>query len=60
SSGESCQEKKVLYKLISGLHASISVHIASDYLLDESTNQKLRRGGSSWSRNMPKRVEFKR
>ncbi|GJY04594.1 endoplasmic reticulum oxidoreductin-1-like protein [Tanacetum coccineum] len=24
SSGESCQEKKVLYKLISGLHASIS------------------------------------
>ncbi|GJU16815.1 endoplasmic reticulum oxidoreductin-1 [Tanacetum coccineum] len=34
SSGESCQEKKVLYKLISGLHASISVHIASDYLLD--------------------------
>lgn len=39
SSGESCQEKKVLYKLISGLHASISVHIASDYLLDESTNQ---------------------
>ncbi|XP_074311238.1 endoplasmic reticulum oxidoreductin-1 [Silene latifolia] len=34
-----CQEKKVLYKLISGLHASISVHIAADYLLDESTNK---------------------
>ncbi|KAF6150594.1 hypothetical protein GIB67_022206 [Kingdonia uniflora] len=28
----------VLYKLISGLHPSISTHIAVDYLLDESTN----------------------
>ncbi|RWW65324.1 hypothetical protein BHE74_00027370 [Ensete ventricosum] len=37
-SGEFCQEKKVLYKLISGLHASISVHIAADYLLDETDN----------------------
>ncbi|KAK3015270.1 hypothetical protein RJ639_005690 [Escallonia herrerae] len=38
SSGEICQEKKVLYKLISGLHSSISIHIAVDYLLDESAN----------------------
>lgn len=38
SSGEICQEKKALYKLISGLHSSISIHIAADYLLDESTN----------------------
>lgn len=38
SSGEICQEKKVLYKLISGLHSSISIHIAADYLLDETTN----------------------
>lgn len=37
-SEESCQEEKILYKLISGLHSSISVHIASDYLLDEATN----------------------
>ncbi|KAL1812996.1 hypothetical protein ACET3Z_023061 [Daucus carota] len=37
-SGEICQEKKVLYKLISGLHSSISIHIAADYLLDEKTN----------------------
>ncbi|KAK8960725.1 Endoplasmic oxidoreductin-2 [Platanthera guangdongensis] len=37
-SGELCPEKRVLYKLISGLHASISVHIASDFLLDEATN----------------------
>ncbi|CAI9088971.1 OLC1v1023444C1 [Oldenlandia corymbosa var. corymbosa] len=38
TSGEFCPEKKVLYKLISGLHASISIHIASDYLLDETKN----------------------
>lgn len=37
-SGEFCPEKRVLYKLISGLHSSISVHIASDYLLDEAKN----------------------
>lgn len=37
-SGEYCPEKRVLYKLISGLHSSISVHIASDYLLDEAKN----------------------
>lgn len=37
-SEEMCQEKKALYKLISGLHSSISVHIAYDYLLDESAN----------------------
>ena len=39
ASGEICQEKKVLYKLISGLHSSISIHIAADYLLDETKNQ---------------------
>ncbi|KAI9122610.1 hypothetical protein K1719_006450 [Acacia pycnantha] len=37
-SEELCQEEKILYKLISGLHSSISIHIASDYLLDEATN----------------------
>ncbi|KAK1378414.1 Endoplasmic reticulum oxidoreductin-1 [Heracleum sosnowskyi] len=37
-SQEFCQEEKILYKLISGLHSSISVHIAADYLLDEATH----------------------
>ena len=36
-SEELCSEQKVLYKLISGLHSSITVHIASDYLIDEAT-----------------------
>ncbi|KAI3457573.1 hypothetical protein Pfo_014236 [Paulownia fortunei] len=43
-SGEICQEKRVLYKLVSGLHSSISIHIASDYLLDETKNL--------WGRNL--------
>ncbi|XP_021904762.1 endoplasmic reticulum oxidoreductin-2-like [Carica papaya] len=37
-SDELCQEERILYKLISGLHSSISIHIASDYLLDEAKN----------------------
>ncbi|URD78680.1 PPR repeat [Musa troglodytarum] len=40
-SEEWCDEKKVMYKLISGLHSSISVHIASEYLLDSSANLML-------------------
>ncbi|CAN0911508.1 Endoplasmic reticulum oxidoreductin-1 [Linum grandiflorum] len=43
-SEEQCQEERLLYKLISGLHSSISVHIAADYLLDEETN--------SWGENL--------
>ncbi|MCO5581772.1 hypothetical protein L7F22_035660 [Adiantum nelumboides] len=31
-------ENRVLYKLISGLHSSISIHIAADYLLNERAN----------------------
>ncbi|GMH27698.1 hypothetical protein Nepgr_029541 [Nepenthes gracilis] len=42
--GEFCPEKKILYKLMSGLHSSISVHIAANYLLDEVRNL--------WGRNL--------
>ncbi|KAF8030971.1 hypothetical protein BT93_D0226 [Corymbia citriodora subsp. variegata] len=38
-SEELCQEERILYKLISGLHSSISVHIAADFLLDETQNK---------------------
>ncbi|CAL9015895.1 unnamed protein product [Prunus brigantina] len=44
-SEELCAEERILYKLISGLHSSISVHIASDYLLDETTQM--------WGSNLP-------
>ncbi|XP_059437855.1 endoplasmic reticulum oxidoreductin-1-like isoform X1 [Corylus avellana] len=43
-SEELCHEEKILYKLISGLHSSISIHIAADYLLDEAIN--------SWGQNL--------
>ncbi|XP_057853005.2 endoplasmic reticulum oxidoreductin-1 [Cryptomeria japonica] len=36
--GDTSPERRVLYKLISGLHSSISVHIAREYLLDEEKN----------------------
>ncbi|GIL71642.1 hypothetical protein Vretifemale_2171 [Volvox reticuliferus] len=32
---ELCPEKRVFYRLISGMHASISAHISAHYLLDE-------------------------
>ncbi|GAA5907739.1 hypothetical protein JCM5296_007457 [Sporobolomyces johnsonii] len=35
---EVCLEKRVFYRVISGLHASISVHICDDYL-DQTTGQ---------------------
>ncbi|KAJ9153153.1 hypothetical protein P3X46_026627 [Hevea brasiliensis] len=37
-SEELCREERILYKLISGLHFSISIHIADRYLLDKSNN----------------------
>eukprot|EP01018_Ginkgo_biloba_P021464 Gb_24195 [translate_table: standard] len=36
--GDASPEVRVFYKLISGLHSSISVHIAAEYLLDEGKN----------------------
>jgi len=35
---EQCLEKRVYYRLISGLHASISIHICAEYL-DQSTGE---------------------
>ena len=35
---DSCTERRVFYRLISGLHTSISTHIAADYLVDEAIN----------------------
>ncbi len=31
-----CTEKRIFYRLISGMHASISAHISANYLLDEA------------------------
>uniref|UniRef100_A0A8C5HTN0 Endoplasmic reticulum oxidoreductase beta n=1 Tax=Gouania willdenowi TaxID=441366 RepID=A0A8C5HTN0_GOUWI len=46
-----CLEKRVFYRLISGLHSSINIHLCADYLLDEG-----------WSRSVwgPNIQEFRR
>ncbi|GAA5824471.1 hypothetical protein JCM11251_000437 [Rhodosporidiobolus azoricus] len=41
---EVCLEKRVFYRVISGLHASISVHICDDYLNQET---------GEWAPNLP-------
>ncbi|XP_021122036.1 ERO1-like protein beta isoform X9 [Heterocephalus glaber] len=46
-----CLEKRVFYKLISGLHASINLHLCVNYLLEETW------GKPSWGPNIK---EFKR
>lgn len=33
---ESCLEKRVFYRVISGLHASINVHVSAEYLIEGS------------------------
>ncbi|XP_056672074.1 ERO1-like protein beta isoform X4 [Monodelphis domestica] len=45
-----CLEKRVFYKLISGLHASINLHLCAKYLLEETW------GKPSWGPNIK---EFK-
>jgi ERO1-like protein alpha len=36
--GDKCMEKRVFFRLISGLHTSITVHLAYDYLLDRENS----------------------
>lgn len=45
---EVCLEKRVFYKVISGLHASISIHICDDYL-DQTTGLWVRYDPSLYS-----------
>ncbi|MED6257734.1 ERO1-like protein alpha [Ataeniobius toweri] len=35
-----CVEKRAFYRLISGLHASINIHLSAQYLLDDSWYQR--------------------
>ncbi|XP_051957514.1 ERO1-like protein beta isoform X1 [Xyrauchen texanus] len=41
-----CLEKRVFYRLISGLHSSINIHLCAEYLLDEGW------GKSVWGPNV--------
>ncbi|XP_068178368.1 ERO1-like protein beta isoform X3 [Antennarius striatus] len=46
-----CLEKRVFYRLISGLHSSINIHLSAEYLLDEGW------GRTVWGPNLQ---EFRR
>ncbi|WAR18443.1 ERO1B-like protein [Mya arenaria] len=43
-----CLEKRVFYRMISGLHASISIHLSHEYLFPASTCY----GTEKWGQNM--------
>lgn len=36
---DTCTEKRIFYRLISGLHTSINTHICANYLIDEQKNK---------------------
>eukprot|EP00850_Spirogloea_muscicola_P021849 SM000265S09770 [mRNA] locus=s265:67573:70810:+ [translate_table: standard] len=36
---DTCTERRIFYRLISGLHTSVSTHIAAHYLLDQAQDQ---------------------
>lgn len=43
---DDCAEARVFYRLVSGMHASISAHISANYLLDEEGF------GVTWGKNL--------
>lgn len=45
--GDQCTEKRIFYRLMSGLQASISTHIAKEYYFDRGS------GEGSWGHNIP-------
>ncbi len=49
ATSDGSDEKRVFYRLVSGMHASISAHLTAKYLLDESAGV--------WGNNLP---EFER
>ncbi|XP_014290880.1 ero1-like protein isoform X1 [Halyomorpha halys] len=50
-----CLEKRAFYRVISGLHASINIHLCSQYLFPETLGFDSKEGGR-WGRNL---AEFK-
>ena len=42
---DTCRERRVFYRLLSGLHTSITVHVASSFLNDDSSPVSGCRGG---------------
>ncbi|XP_031839574.1 endoplasmic reticulum oxidoreductin-1-like protein [Nomia melanderi] len=51
-----CLEKRVFYRVISGLHASINIHLCSKYLLSSTDSLGILPTGGQWGPNLD---EFK-
>lgn len=53
-----CFEERVFYRLVSGLHTSVSIHITEFYEQDEATGQWTRNETMFWDRvgNYPDRI----
>lgn len=54
---ELCLEERVFYRAISGLHASINIHLSAEYLLSNSNGLSLTDPKGKWGANLQ---EFKR
>ncbi|XP_030760596.1 ero1-like protein [Sitophilus oryzae] len=52
-----CLEERVFYRVISGLHASINVHLSANYLLSSHNGLSLKNPHGEWGPNLE---EFKR
>lgn len=52
-----CLEKRAFYRVVSGLHASINIHLCSKYLLSNQNNLGIVPSGAEWGPNLP---EFQR
>lgn len=54
---DACLEERVFYRMVSGLHASINIHLCSDYLLPEKNSLNFASPNGVWGPNLD---EFKR
>ncbi|XP_057318709.1 ero1-like protein [Microplitis mediator] len=52
-----CLEKRAFYRVISGLHASINIHLSAKYLLSSQDGMTFVRESGEWGPNLP---EFQR
>ncbi|XP_015511150.1 ero1-like protein [Neodiprion pinetum] len=47
-----CLEKRVFYRVVSGLHSSINIHLCSKYLLSEKDSLETVSAGAQWGPNL--------
>lgn len=47
-----CLEKRVFYRVVSGLHSSINIHLCSKYLLSDKDSLEVVSPGGQWGPNL--------